>query len=67
MKKAKRKSAGARIIAGLTEFVEALERGESVESRFTVRTCLPVPLNTTCVPFGRCRWYSPPPANNVSG
>ena len=38
MKKAKRKSAGARIIAGLTEFVEALERGESVESRFTVRT-----------------------------
>lgn len=37
-RKPKKKSAGRRIIAGLTELVETLERGEPLEARFTVRT-----------------------------
>ncbi len=38
MKQKSRKSPGQRIIQGLTELVEALECGEAIESRFTVRT-----------------------------
>src|SRR5215203_1499762 len=38
MKVKRRKSPGARIIEGLTELAEALERGEPIENRFTVRT-----------------------------
>jgi putative transcriptional regulator len=34
---------GARMIAGLTELVEALERGEPLEKRFTVRTVQRLP------------------------
>lgn len=38
-KKAPRnETVGSRIIAGLTELVEAVERGERIEKRFTVRT-----------------------------
>jgi DNA-binding transcriptional regulator YiaG len=38
MKSKKRKSVGNRIIEGLTELAEALERGEALEKRFTVHT-----------------------------
>ena len=38
MKKVNRKSAGSRIIEGLTELAEALERGEPLHKRFTVHT-----------------------------
>ena len=38
MKKATQTSAGKRIIRGLTELAESLERGESLQKRFTVRT-----------------------------
>lgn len=37
-KKKVRKSAGAEIIEGLTEFRDAIKGGEKVENRFTVRT-----------------------------
>jgi putative transcriptional regulator len=38
MKSRRRKSVASQIIEGLTEFAEALERGEPLDSRFTVRT-----------------------------
>src|SRR3954471_3912476 len=38
MKKRRRKTIGAQIIQSLTELAEALERGEPLEKRFTVRT-----------------------------
>jgi putative transcriptional regulator len=38
MKAKKRLSVGDRIIEGLTELAEALERGEPLEKRFTVHT-----------------------------
>jgi len=38
MKSKTHKSVGSRIIEGLTEFAEALERGEPLNKRFTVRT-----------------------------
>jgi hypothetical protein len=38
MKAKKRKSLANRIIKGLTELAETLERGEALEKRFTVHT-----------------------------
>ncbi len=44
VRQSRRSAVGARIIEGLTELAEALERGERLEDRFTVRkVSIPAP------------------------